>query len=238
MRIAITILIVATLALAAAAFGDGAGTQPAAESNAQSDLGANVLAKLQFSEDMGYSIGVLAKGVKSHTNNDNTLDDFPDAWIGKSYTLVVSNVSSPVQIRFITSGKIYVLAGIHSRETELAALAKVAKREASLTATDSTVWSITASEGTQIVIPFQVCLIAESLEKGLEQNNDTQSLADEAERLRAKAASAQQVLDGARAAAIQRLSQTQEYQDAEAAIANAQNEIDAADNPDGRAGSG
>ncbi len=125
-----------------------------------------VLAKLWFKEDMGYTVGTLAKGAPSHTDNTNAFDEVSDALVGKSYTLVVTNHSSPVRIRFLTTGKVYLLAGTHSRDSELAALAKVAHRETTLTATDNTVWSITADAGTGFVIPFQVALIAESLEKG------------------------------------------------------------------------
>jgi hypothetical protein len=93
--------------------------------------------------------------------------------------------------------------------------------------------AITTSMMAMIVLTASVFAAGTSTQPAAE-SDDVQSLTDEVERLRAKAASAQQALDSARAAAIRRLSQTREYQDAEAALANAQNEVDAADSPDAR----
>jgi hypothetical protein len=169
---------VATMALVAAVVAQD-NSQPAATpspNQSQSPAGLqpseNALAKLWFKEDMGYAIGTLSKGAPSHTNNGNTYDELSDALVGKSYTLVVANNSSPVRIKFLTAGKVYLLAGLHSRASELAALARVAKHEPTLTATDNTVWSITAEAGTEFTIPFQVTLIAEALENGSNPKSD------------------------------------------------------------------
>jgi hypothetical protein len=62
-----------------------------------------------------------------------------------------------------------------------------------------------------------------------------QRLRNEIARLRAKSALAREALDRARAAALHRLSQTPEYQQGEAALADAQKELDAADSADARA---
>ncbi|MGD0768133.1 MAG: exo-alpha-sialidase [Tepidisphaeraceae bacterium] len=61
-----------------------------------------------------------------------------------------------------------------------------------------------------------------------------QQLRDEIVRLRAKTALAREALDRARAAVIHRLSQTPEYQQGEAAVADAQKELDGADSEDAR----
>ncbi|MGD0461999.1 MAG: exo-alpha-sialidase [Tepidisphaeraceae bacterium] len=63
----------------------------------------------------------------------------------------------------------------------------------------------------------------------------TQQLQDEIDRLRAKSALAREALDRARAAALHRFSQTLEYQQGEAAVADAQKELDGADSVDARA---
>ncbi|MGD0390073.1 MAG: exo-alpha-sialidase [Tepidisphaeraceae bacterium] len=62
-----------------------------------------------------------------------------------------------------------------------------------------------------------------------------QQLRDEIDRLRAKSDLARQGLDRARAAVLHRLSQTPEYQQDEAAVADAQKELDGADSEDARA---
>jgi len=62
-----------------------------------------------------------------------------------------------------------------------------------------------------------------------------QQLRDEIDRLRAKTALAHEALDRARAATLHRLSQTPEYQQGEAAVADAQKKLDGAESEDARA---
>jgi hypothetical protein len=83
--------------------------------------------------------------------------------------------------------------------------------------------------------PFTWTRLAEGGEPTTPQTPAVEQLQSEVERLRQRAALAKQALDTAHAAAFRRLAQTPEYQQAEAAVADAQNEMDGADSGDARA---
>lgn len=69
----------------------------------------HMLAKIRFSEPMGYTVGTLLKGERTHNNDGVTYKEIPDALVGKSYTLCVSAAKGHVRIHFLTMGKVYLL---------------------------------------------------------------------------------------------------------------------------------
>jgi hypothetical protein len=130
------------------------------------------LAKIRFTEQMGYTVGTLVKGARTHNNDVVTYNTIPDELLGKEYTLVVAKVSSHVRIRFLTSGKVYLLQSAWCTPADVAGmLTPIAHKEENMPPLTSSgaetwsVWSITAKAGTEIEIKGAPPLVAESLEK-------------------------------------------------------------------------
>jgi hypothetical protein len=131
----------------------------------------NQAAKIRFAEDMGYTIGSLNRGARTHNNDVVTYADVPSALSGMDYTLVVAKANGHVRVHFLTSGKMYVLASSWMEDNERVQLSSLAQKEGGMSPLTSsgaeswTVWSITAKAGADVDLPFPVPIVAASLEK-------------------------------------------------------------------------
>ncbi|HEU0252643.1 MAG TPA: hypothetical protein VFR12_06380 [Pyrinomonadaceae bacterium] len=129
-------------------------------------------AAIAFSEKMGYTIQTLHAGASSHNNLQRSFRSIPDALVGRMFTQVVANDAATVTVEFLTSGKLYVLAGDdwygHSAATDW--LNENGYKE-NIPAVRTEpgpgfeVWSLVAEAGQRFVIPTQVMLVADSLIK-------------------------------------------------------------------------
>lgn len=127
-------------------------------------------ARVAFHETMGYTIERLAPGVSSHNNESRPFKAIPEALAGLPFTQVVAYAVSPVEVEFLTSGKLYVLVGNdwagHYANTEW--LRHTGFREAlPLVETESKtgfeIWSLVAEAGERFVLPTQLMLAAGEL---------------------------------------------------------------------------
>jgi len=129
------------------------------------------LARIRFAEQMGYTVGVLVKGARSHNNDGVTYDNIPAMLGGKSYTLCVAKANGHVRIRFLTSGKVYVLLSSWAGKRDVAELSRVAQRETDISPLTTSgaetfeIWSISAKAGIEIDLASPFPVVAESLEK-------------------------------------------------------------------------
>ncbi len=123
-----------------------------------------------FHETMGYSVAQLEVGASSHTNDPRPFAAIPQMLKGLQFTQVVAGVVSPVQVEFLTSGKLYVLVGNdwdgHGWAT--AWLRNAGYREAvppvvTRRGTGFEVWSLRGDAGQCFVLPTQVMLVAARL---------------------------------------------------------------------------
>jgi hypothetical protein len=133
---------------------------------------AAACARVAFHETMGYTVARLALGVSSHNNEPRPFTAIPQALAGLLFTQVVACVVSPVEVEFLTAGKLYVLVGNdwagHHPNTEW--LSHTGFREAlplveTQARTGFEVWSLVAEAGERFVLPTQVMLAAAELVK-------------------------------------------------------------------------
>jgi hypothetical protein len=127
-------------------------------------------AHVGYHEQMGYVLSRLVKGVSSHANESRPLAQIPPPLLGKPFTQVVANQVSPVEVEFLTEGKLYVLVGTdwEGHRPAIEWLSSQGYREPlpALTTAVGTafeVWSVIGVTGTQLVIPTQVMLVADYL---------------------------------------------------------------------------
>jgi len=127
-------------------------------------------ASVAFRESMGYTVGRLEAGVSSHNNEPRPFSSIPKTLAGLEFTQVVSMSASPVEVEFLTSGKLYVLVGNdwdgYYPATEWLSehgfrenLPQVETRRG----TGFEVWSLAGEAGERFVLPTQVMLAAERL---------------------------------------------------------------------------
>lgn len=65
---------------------------------------------------MRYTVVPLQVGVSTHNNSDRPITQVPESLVGKPFTQVVSNHSSPVRFRFLSGGNVYIVtppAAVH-----------------------------------------------------------------------------------------------------------------------------
>lgn len=129
-------------------------------------------AAVAFHETMGYTIGHLQLGVSSHNNDVRPFTAIPERLAGRSFTQVVSCAVSAVDVQFLSSGRVYVLAGTDwdgyyfatawlggNGEAEPMPLVETCHRPA------FEVWSLLGERGDQFVVPTQVMLVSDYLEQ-------------------------------------------------------------------------
>jgi hypothetical protein len=128
------------------------------------------LASIEFREPMGYMLAPLELGHSTHCNDARPLIFVPPELQGLHFTQVVANYSTPVEIRFRTEGKIFVLAapGWEGYAPAATFLDDAGWREpiAPIKARDGTafeVWSLLGTRGARITAPTQVMLAGREL---------------------------------------------------------------------------
>lgn len=129
-------------------------------------------AAVVFHETMGYTVERLELGASSHNNERRPFTAIPEPLLGRRFTQVVSGVVSPVEVRFLSGGRVYVLAGTdwdgyyaatewlgrHGRPEALP-FVETQRRPA------FEAWSLTGERDQQFVIPTQVMLVSDHLER-------------------------------------------------------------------------
>ncbi len=127
-------------------------------------------AHVGFRETMGYTVGQLALGVSSHNNETRPFAFIPEPLVGLPFTQVVACSVSPVEVEFLSSGKLFVLVGNdwdgHGPSTDW--LSRKGFREPlplveTKSQTAFEVWSLVAEAGERFVLPTQVMLAANRL---------------------------------------------------------------------------
>jgi hypothetical protein len=129
-------------------------------------------ASVAFAEAMGYALATLEPGVSSHVNAERPFTSIPEALRGRRFTQVVASTVSPVEVEFLTSGKLFVLAGNDWYGYDIARewLAEHGYDER-LPCADTVdgagfeVWSLVGAAGDRFVLPTQVMLVADRLRR-------------------------------------------------------------------------
>lgn len=136
-------------------------------------------ASVAFRETMGYTVARFEVGASSHNNDPRPFAAIPAPLSGLEFTQVVSRSASPVEIEFITPGKLYVLVGndwegYYPATTWL--VEKGFKEDLPLVETRRgnafEVWSLVGEAGERFVIPTQVMLVSDCL-VGKERQRDS-----------------------------------------------------------------
>jgi hypothetical protein len=129
-------------------------------------------ARVTFRENMGYTVARLKAGASSHNNDSRPFTDIPEPLAGRWFTQVVARSASPVEVEFLTAGKLYVLAGTDWDGYQLATdwLRKAGRVEPMRPVqtgrgTSFEVWSVMGESGDRIVFPTQVMLVADELKE-------------------------------------------------------------------------
>lgn len=130
-------------------------------------------AAVAFRETMGYTIERLHLGISSHTNVARPFTAIPHRLAGRAFTQVVSCAVSPVGVEFLSSGRVYVLAGTDWEGYSVATTWLGAHAEPEPLPFVETchrpafeIWSLLGERGDHAVIPTQVMLVCDRLEKG------------------------------------------------------------------------
>ena len=129
-------------------------------------------AAVAFHETMGYTVGRLCLGVSSHNNEERPFTAIPERLAGRHFTQVVSCVVSTVAVEFLSPGRVYVLAGTDWDGYYVATAWLGAHGEAERMPFVETchrpafeVWSVLGERGDRFVVPTQVMLVADQLER-------------------------------------------------------------------------
>jgi hypothetical protein len=129
-------------------------------------------AEVSFREGMGYTVERLEAGVSSHNNDSRPFEAIPAQLAGLEFTQVVSSSVSPVEVEFLTAGKLYVLVGDDWGGQYMATewLRRMGFREGlpkvkTARGSGFEVWSLAGEAGERFVLPTQVMLAAVRLVK-------------------------------------------------------------------------
>jgi hypothetical protein len=127
-------------------------------------------ASAAFREEMGYTVRTLEPGVSSHVNAERPLTTIPGELHGRRFTQVVAHVVAPVELEFLTPGKLFVLVGddwwgCDSAREWLAENGFYERLPHVETAagTGFEVWSLLGEPGDRFLVPTQVMLVGERL---------------------------------------------------------------------------
>lgn len=129
-------------------------------------------AAVTFHETMGYTVERLALGVSSHNNDERPFTAIPATLAQRQFTQVVSHAVSPVELEFVSAGRVYVLAGTdwYGYFAASSWLGEVARPEpVPLLETSHRpafeAWSLVGGCGDRFVAPTQVMLVSDHLER-------------------------------------------------------------------------
>jgi hypothetical protein len=127
-------------------------------------------ASVVFAESMGYTIATLELGASSHNNEHRPFATIPEPLIGLRFTQVVASRVSPIDLHFVTSGRLFVLVGNDWDGYRIARdwLAEAGFHEGlPLAETQGgagfEVWSLVKEAGERVVLPTQVMLVGTEL---------------------------------------------------------------------------
>jgi hypothetical protein len=130
------------------------------------------LAAVAFRETMGYTIARMETGISSHNNAERPFGAIPEALMGRPFTQVVSRRVSPVEVEFLASGKLYILVGTDwDGYVPATAWLREAGQPEPIHAVQTRrgtrfeVWSLAGKTGDRIVLPTQMMLVADRLER-------------------------------------------------------------------------
>jgi hypothetical protein len=133
---------------------------------------AHPTAAVAFSEDMGYTVDRLTLGASSHNNDVRPFTAIPDHLVGHPFTQVVACSALPVDLEFLSSGHVCVLAGTdwygYFEAAEWLRQVAVAERLPLVETCHRPafeVWSLRGEAGDRYISPTQVGLVAAHLEK-------------------------------------------------------------------------
>jgi hypothetical protein len=128
------------------------------------------LAKVAFQEIMGYTLARLQLGVSTHNNDSRPLVFVPPALENMLFTQVVADHAAPVEIHFMSEGRLFVLAspGWEGYAVAEAFLDAAGWHETvePLRTKDGTVfipWSLVGKAGERLIVPTQVILASPEL---------------------------------------------------------------------------
>lgn len=136
-------------------------------------------ASVAFCETMGYTLARFEIGVSSHNNDPRPFTAIPEPLAGLEFTQVVASSVSPVEVEFLTAGKLYVLVGNDWEGYYPATswLSEQGFREnlplvQTRRGTAFEAWSIIGEVGERFVLPTQMMLVADHLvEKDRQQDS-------------------------------------------------------------------
>lgn len=127
-------------------------------------------AVVAFRESMGYTIARLEFGASSHNNDLRPFTVIPERLLGRQFTQVVAYSVSPIEIEFLSAGKMYVLVGNDWDGYHIAIswLETTGTRESlppleTQTGSGFEVWSLAGKAGDHFVLPTQVMLVADRI---------------------------------------------------------------------------
>jgi len=130
------------------------------------------VASVVFREAMGYAVERLRTGVSSHTNITRPFVAIPQALDGLSFTQVVAYSVAPVEVEFVSPGRLYVLVG---DDWDGQTVARTWLRDRGLRedlpslrtepGPGFEVWSLVGEVGDRFELPTQVMLVADRLER-------------------------------------------------------------------------
>jgi hypothetical protein len=125
-----------------------------------------------FREQMGYNVTRLEPGASSHKNLSRPFFTIDQSLRGLQFTQVVASKVSAVELRFLSPGKLYVLVGTDWEGQWPARdwLRQHGRREPIPAATTAVgtafeVWSLGGDIGDEHIIPTQVMLVADRLDR-------------------------------------------------------------------------
>lgn len=127
-------------------------------------------ARVAFYEEHGYRIHRLIDGVSSHGNQHRPFTRVPPELYGLQFCQLLAWKSSPMTIECRSSGTLYILVGRDWRPGVEEALERQGAirstiEEPETPHTSYEVWSVDLCEGGGLLIPAQVILAAEPLER-------------------------------------------------------------------------
>jgi hypothetical protein len=129
-------------------------------------------ASVAFTEEMGYALAQLELGVSSHVNAERPFTSIPEILRGRRFTQVVASTVSPVEIEFLTAGKLFVLVGDdwHGYHVAREWLAEHGyderlPRADTVDGAGFEIWSLVGAAGDRFLLPTQVMLVADRLRR-------------------------------------------------------------------------
>lgn len=126
-------------------------------------------ASIEFNEDVGYKVYTLTDGISSHSNVSKRFINVPPELYGMQFNMVVAWKSSPMDVKCVKSGSVYMLVGrdwnggIKGPLQQLGASPTNLVVESSQTKYD--VWDLPMIENQEITLPVQVIMACDSMKK-------------------------------------------------------------------------